>query len=32
MDWSNVSHVLQGLIVAVCAVALVMGYRAGDKV
>ena len=31
MDWSNVSHVMQALIVAIGAIALVMGYRAGDK-
>lgn len=31
LDWTNQSHVTQGLIVAICAVLFAMGYRAGDK-
>lgn len=31
MDWSNTAHVVQALIVAVCVIAFVMGFRAGDK-
>jgi len=31
MDWSNTNHLLQALMVACCAFAFFMGYRAGDK-
>jgi hypothetical protein len=32
MDWGNVSHMVQALIVVILVVLFVMGYRAGDKV
>lgn len=31
MDWNNLGHVMQALMVVVGALALLMGYRAGDK-
>lgn len=31
-DWTNAASMLQALGVALCAIALTMGYRAGDKV
>lgn len=31
MDLTNTSHLLQALVVATCVFALLMGYRAGDK-
>ena len=31
MDLTNVSHLLQALVVCACVFAFLMGYRAGDK-
>lgn len=31
MDWSNVSHLLQAVLVAVCVVMFVMGFNAGNR-
>ncbi len=31
MDWTNVAHLLQALLVASCVFAFMVGYRAGDK-
>jgi hypothetical protein len=31
MDWSSVPHLLQACLVAVCVLALFMGYRAGER-
>lgn len=31
MDWANTNHLLQALLVCICVLMLVMGYRAGDK-
>jgi len=32
MDWTSVPHLLQALLIGMCMVMFVMGYRAGDKV
>lgn len=31
MDWTNTAHLLQALLVAVCVLMFVLGYRAGDR-
>lgn len=31
MDWSNVAHLLQALLVAVCVLMFVVGFNAGNK-
>lgn len=32
MDWSNLSHVMQALIVVGCFIVFMMGYAAGERV
>jgi hypothetical protein len=32
MDWTSTPMLLQALLVAICCLFLVLGYRAGDKV
>lgn len=32
MDWTDTAQLLQALLVAVCVICFVMGYRAGDRV